>query len=60
MINVDTPSINVADKSNEENIQSIKAWAAELIGQLNYQISQLEGAITALQAEIETMKGDKQ
>lgn len=29
MINVDTPSINVADKSNEENIQSIKAWAAD-------------------------------
>lgn len=58
MINLDSPSINVANKSNEENIQSIKSWAAELVSQLNYQNSQLESAITALQAEIENLKGE--
>lgn len=59
MINLDAPSVNVAEKSNEENIQSIKSWAAELVGQLSYQISQLESAITVLQAEVENLKGEK-
>lgn len=58
MINLDSPAINAGDKSNAENMQQIKAWAIELIGQLNYQLTQLESEISVLKSEINKLKGE--
>lgn len=46
MINIDPPN-------NNENI---KSWAAELIDQINYQVSQLEARIE----ELEKKEGEKE
>lgn len=49
MAALDVPSVNVDNKTNEQNIQAFKSWAYSTIEQLNYYISSLEERVTALE-----------
>lgn len=52
----DYPSINVGGKSNEQNMQAVKAYLNNLSDQLNFYINTLEDEITELKETIENMQ----
>lgn len=46
---VDYPTINVEEKTNEQNMQITKSYLINLVDQLNYQITMLEGRLAQLE-----------
>lgn len=48
----DTPSINVEKKSNEENMQAVKAYLSELAEKLNYMSNNLQEQIDSIKARL--------
>lgn len=58
MANFDYPSISVGNKSNEENMQSTRAWAHDVVDMLNIYIDKLEARIASLEEEVNELKGD--
>lgn len=48
----DYPNINVEKRSNEENMQSTKAYLSELADQLNYALNNLESRIEKLEENV--------
>lgn len=49
MATFDVPSINVSDKTNEENMQAVKSHLYNLSDNLNYYINNLESRISTLE-----------
>lgn len=52
----DYPSINVGGKSNEQNMQAVKAYLNNLSDQLNFYVNTLEEEIAELREMIESMQ----
>lgn len=55
---INTPSISVSNKSNEENIQALKSWANNMTDTFNFYITSLQSQIEELNKEIQTLKGE--
>lgn len=53
----DVPSIDVVNKTNEQNMQSAKSYLYGLADQLNYEISVLEDRISSLEARLSELEG---
>lgn len=51
---LDYPSIDVAKKSNEANMQAVKSCMYEMVDQLNYYVTELENKVEQLQAAVNT------
>lgn len=50
MLNIDYPAISVEEKTNEQNMQTTKAYLINLVENLQYQIANLESRIERLEA----------
>lgn len=59
MSTFDAPAISVGTKTNEQNMQTVKAYLVNLSSELNYQFGVLNSEIEALKKEISSMKGDE-
>lgn len=46
----DYPNINVGGKSNEQNMQSVKAYLTSLSDQLNFYLNNLETRVEVIEA----------
>jgi tRNA(Phe) wybutosine-synthesizing methylase Tyw3 len=53
----DAPNINVEKKSNEQNMLTVKNYLSDLADTLNYTFNSLQGQISALEEQIEELKG---
>lgn len=56
MATFDTPNISVEKKTNEQNMQAVKAYLTDLAENLNYVINQQNAEMEALRAEIAEIK----
>lgn len=56
MATFDTPNISVEKKTNEQNMQAVKAYLTDLAENLNYVINQQNAKMEALRAEIAEIK----
>lgn len=59
MSTFDYPSISVDQRTNEQNMSSIRAWSMQTVDQLNYLIEHMQDEITNLRNELNELKGDK-
>ena len=48
------PNIDVAKKSNEANMQAVKACLCDMVDQMNYYVTDLENKVEQLQAAANT------
>ena len=55
---VNTPSVSVSEKSNEQNIQALKSWANNITETFNFYITSMQSEIDELKKEIHTLKGE--
>ena len=55
---VNTPSISVSEKSNEQNIQALKSWANNMTDAFNFYITSMQSQLDELKKEIQTLKGE--
>lgn len=51
-------NISVANKTNEENIQAIKGWAANTTETVNFYMTQMMDRLDSLEKEIKELKGE--
>lgn len=49
---LDTPSVSVEKKSNEQNIQTLKSWCGNTAAELNYSIASLEERVAAIESAL--------
>lgn len=56
MATFDTPNISVEKKTNEQNMQAVKAYLTDLAENLNHVINQQNAEMEALRAEIAEIK----
>lgn len=54
---LDYPSIDTSNKSNEQNLQSTKAYLIALADTYNYQINALKDAINNLESRVASLEG---
>lgn len=59
MANFDYPKVSLSGKTNEENIQAVKAWAIDMADMMNAYINNLEERVTTLESMMNELKGDK-
>lgn len=59
MSTLDYPSISVANKTNEQNMSMMNAWAIETTEKMNYYIEYLEAKLEQLENKINEMQEDK-
>lgn len=52
------PNVSVSGKTNEENLQAIKAWANSVSDTLNFYLTSLQSQIDELKKEISQLKGE--
>jgi len=52
------PSVSISGKSNEENVQALKAWANNVSDTLNFYLSSLQSQIDEMKKEISQLKGE--
>ena len=52
MSTFDYPSVSVEDKTNEQNIMSLKAYLSSLADQLNYVTTNYESRIEYLESQL--------
>lgn len=57
MATFDAPNISVEKKTNEQNMQAVKAYLTDLADQLNYMVNQQQKEIENLRSEIEALEG---
>lgn len=57
MATFDAPNISVEKKTNEQNMQAVKAYLTDLADLLNYTVNQQQKEIETLRSEIEALKG---
>ena len=57
MATFDAPNISVEKKTNEQNMQAVKAYLTDLADQLNYMVNQQQKEIETLRSKIEALKG---
>lgn len=57
MATFDAPNISVEKKTNEQNMQAVKAYLTDLADQLNYTVNQQQKEIETLRSEIKALKG---
>lgn len=56
MATFDAPNISVEKKTNEQNMQAVKAYLTDLADQLNYTVNQQQKEIETLRSEIKALK----
>lgn len=52
------PNVSVSGKTNEENLQAIKAWANSVSDTLNFYLTSLQSQIDEMKKEISQLKGE--
>lgn len=57
MATFDAPNISVEKKTNEQNMQAVKAYLTDLADLLNYTVNQQQKEIETLRSEIKALKG---
>lgn len=52
------PSVSITGKSNEENLQVLKAWCNNITETLNFMLTSMQNRIDELEKEIQQLKGE--
>lgn len=52
------PSVSITGKSNEENLQVLKAWCNNVTETLNFTLTSMQNQLDELQKEMSKLKGE--
>lgn len=55
---INAPSLSIANKSNEENIQALKNWANNVTEVFNFYMTSMQSQLDEQAKEIKALKGE--